>query len=30
MLGTLVATLARLEVTEDWIALALAAGHEGC
>lgn len=30
MLGTLVATLARLGVTEDWIALALAAGHEGC
>lgn len=30
MLGTLVTTLARLEVTEDWIALTLAAGHEGC
>lgn len=30
MLGTLVATLARLEVSEDWIALAIAAGHEGC
>ncbi|MCW3039552.1 MAG: hypothetical protein JWM31_1457 [Solirubrobacterales bacterium] len=30
MLGTLVATLARLGVTEDWIALALEAGREGC
>ncbi|MCW2998077.1 MAG: hypothetical protein JWN65_1626 [Solirubrobacterales bacterium] len=30
MLGTLVSTLARLGVTEDWIALALAAGREGC
>jgi predicted unusual protein kinase regulating ubiquinone biosynthesis (AarF/ABC1/UbiB family) len=30
MLGTLVATLARLGATEDWIALALEAGREGC
>lgn len=30
MLVTLVATLARLGVTEDWIALTLQAGREGC
>lgn len=30
MLGTLVATLGRLGVEEDWVALALAAGREGC
>jgi predicted unusual protein kinase regulating ubiquinone biosynthesis (AarF/ABC1/UbiB family) len=30
MLGTLVTTLARLGVTEDWIALALDAGRDGC
>lgn len=30
MLGTLVSTLARLGVTEDWVALALEAGREGC
>jgi predicted unusual protein kinase regulating ubiquinone biosynthesis (AarF/ABC1/UbiB family) len=30
MLGTLVATLGRLGVQEDWVALALAAGREGC
>jgi len=30
MLATLVSTLARLGTTEDWIALAVAAGREGC
>ncbi len=30
MLGTLVATLARLGATEDWIALTLEAGRDGC
>ncbi len=29
-LGTLVATLARLGAEEDWVALTLAAGREGC
>lgn len=30
MLGTLVATLARFGVEADWVALAIAAGREGC